>query len=44
MTGQMFVYDTNTGELIDRFSNGQETTFVNDVTLNRTGRRTSPTR
>jgi sugar lactone lactonase YvrE len=33
MTGQMFVYDTNTGELIDRFSNGQETTFVNDVTL-----------
>jgi sugar lactone lactonase YvrE len=33
MTGQMFVYDTNTGEMIDRFSNGQETTFVNDVTL-----------
>jgi sugar lactone lactonase YvrE len=33
MTGQMFVYDTNTGELIDRFSSGEETTFVNDVTL-----------
>lgn len=33
MTGQMFVYDTSTGELIDSFSNGQEATFVNDVTL-----------
>lgn len=33
MTGLMFVYDTNTGELIDRFSNGQEMTFVNDVAL-----------
>ena len=33
MTGQMFVYDTSTGEPIARFSNEQETTFVNDVTL-----------
>ena len=33
MTGQMFVYDTSTGELIDSFSNGQEMTFVNDVAL-----------
>lgn len=32
-TGQMFVYDTATGELIASFDNGQEMTFVNDVTL-----------
>ena len=32
-TGQMFVYDTTTGALIESFENGQEMTFVNDVTL-----------
>ncbi len=32
-TGQMFVYDTATGALIEGFENGQEMTFVNDVTL-----------
>ena len=32
-TGQLFVYDPGTGELIDRFSNGQEITFINDVAL-----------
>ena len=32
-TGQMFVYDAATGALIDSFDNGQEMTFVNDVTL-----------
>ena len=32
-TGQMFVYDTTTGALIESFDNGQEMTFVNDVTL-----------
>ncbi len=32
-TGRMFVYDTNTGELVGRFQNDAETTFVNDVTL-----------
>lgn len=32
-TGQMFVYDTATGALIESFDNGQEATFVNDVTL-----------
>lgn len=32
-TGRMFVYDTGTGELIDRFENGAESTFVNDVVL-----------
>jgi Cu-Zn family superoxide dismutase len=29
----MFVYDTGTGGLIDRFENGAESTFVNDVAL-----------
>lgn len=32
-TGRMFVYDTGTGELIDRFENGADSTFVNDVVL-----------
>lgn len=32
-TGQMFVYDAATGELVDSFSNEAQTTFVNDVTL-----------
>ncbi len=32
-TGQMFVYDTETGELVESFENGQEMTFVNDVTV-----------
>ena len=32
-TGQMFVYDAATGALIESFDNGQEMTFVNDVTL-----------
>ncbi len=32
-TGQMFVYDATTGALIEGFDNGQEMTFVNDVTL-----------
>jgi Cu-Zn family superoxide dismutase len=32
-TGRIFVYDTNTGELVGSFSNDQEMTFVNDVAL-----------
>ena len=32
-TGRMFVYDTGTGGLVDRFENGAGTTFVNDVAL-----------
>ena len=32
-TGRMFVYDTATGDLLDRFENGADTTFVNDVAL-----------
>lgn len=32
-TGRVFVYDTDTGELVDTFSNEQDMTFVNDVTL-----------
>ncbi len=32
-TGRMFVYDTGTGDLLDRFENGADTTFVNDVAL-----------
>lgn len=32
-TGRMFVYHANTGELIDRFQNEAEKTFVNDVVL-----------
>ena len=32
-TGRMFAYDTETGELVDRFENGADTTFVNDVAL-----------
>lgn len=32
-TGRMFVYDTGTGELLDRFENGAQPTFVNDVAL-----------
>lgn len=32
-TGKMFIYDTTTGALIDSVDNGQEMTFVNDVTL-----------
>ena len=32
-TGRMFVYETGTGELIDRFENGAQSTFVNDVAL-----------
>lgn len=36
-TGQMFVYDTTTGALIESFDNGQEMTFVNDVTLTSDG-------
>lgn len=36
-TGQMFVYDTATGALIDKFDNGLETTFINDVAVTRDG-------
>ena len=32
-TGGMFVYDADTGELVDRFENGARSTFVNDVAL-----------
>ena len=32
-TGGMFVYDTETGALVESFENGQEMTFVNDVTI-----------
>ncbi len=32
-TGRIFVYDTNTGELVGSFSNDEEMTFVNDVAL-----------
>ena len=32
-TGQVFIYDTETGALIGSFSNGREMTFVNDVTV-----------
>lgn len=31
--GRMFVYDTNTGGLVDRFESGADATFVNDVAL-----------
>lgn len=38
-TGQMFVYDAKSGELIAKFDNGlgEEETFVNDVTLTPNG-------
>lgn len=32
-TGRIFVYDTNTGELIEDFSTSAEMTFINDVAL-----------
>jgi sugar lactone lactonase YvrE len=32
-TGRMFVYDTGSGELLGRFDNGADSTFVNDVAL-----------
>lgn len=32
-SGRMFVYDTGSGELVDRFDNGADPTFVNDVAL-----------
>jgi sugar lactone lactonase YvrE len=32
-TGRIFVYDTNTGELVGSFSNDERMTFVNDVAL-----------
>ena len=32
-TGRMFVYDTNTDKLVDRFDHGADPTFVNDVAL-----------
>lgn len=32
-TGRMFVYDAGSGELVDRFDNGADPTFVNDVAL-----------
>ena len=31
-TGRMFVYDTESGDLVDSFQNDRENTFVNDVT------------
>jgi Cu-Zn family superoxide dismutase len=36
-TGQMFIYDTGTGMLIQKFDNGFANTFVNDVALDRSG-------
>ena len=32
-SGATFVYDTGTGDLVDSFENGADTTFVNDVAL-----------
>lgn len=32
-TGRMFVYDTESGDLVDSFQNDRENTFVNDVTV-----------
>ena len=32
-TGRMFVYDTESGDLIDNFQNDRQETFVNDVTI-----------
>lgn len=32
-TGQMFVYDVASGALVESFENGQEMTFINDVTI-----------
>ena len=32
-TGRMFVYDTDSGNLIDSFQNDRESTFINDVTV-----------
>lgn len=32
-TGGTFVYDTETGDLVDSFENGADATFVNDVAL-----------
>lgn len=31
-TGRMFVYDTESGDLVDSFQNDRESTFINDVT------------
>jgi len=36
-TGQLFVYDAEDGDLVARFDNGEEATFVNDVALTRDG-------
>lgn len=36
-TGRMFVYGTGSGELVDRFQNERESTFVNDVAVTRSG-------
>jgi len=36
-TGQMFVYSTETGELLASFDNNQATTFINDVAVTRNG-------
>lgn len=32
-TGRMFVYDTESGDLVDSFQNDRESTFINDVTV-----------
>lgn len=36
-TGRMFVYDTESGDLVDSFQNEQENTFVNDVAVTSNG-------
>ncbi|MHB1133034.1 MAG: SMP-30/gluconolactonase/LRE family protein [Chloroflexota bacterium] len=36
-TGNMFVYDTETEELLASFNNGNSPTFVNDVTVTKNG-------
>ncbi len=36
-TGRMFVYDTESGDLVDSFQNEQENTFVNDVAITPNG-------
>jgi WD40 repeat protein len=36
-TGQMFVYSTETGDLLASFDNNQANTFINDVAVSRNG-------
>lgn len=36
-TGKIFVYDTDSGELLSKFNNQKASTFINDVAISRTG-------